>query len=407
MSNQQKITELTEAQKAKFPYYRELYTQKLFGNNPPAKFEEVEEYMHWFYKEFDVSPNKKPTVILMDSPHLLKKATHIFKLLEDKKFDNEMAKFIKSEIYKEDGRVDEKSLVRLLEMDNIKELLVNIESPEPCYYLSGFNSWIAFYDFFDKECQPFSKTELFNKFKKILDLNIFWSIAYEDFVFVARNATAYHRDGENRLHNAFGPAVQFLNDDRLYFIHGVSISREMYEKLEADKYTFEEFTREDNEEVKAAALSFLEERFGGERVFRFISEYLTEKDTYKDDKYQNPEFLEGTTKSTTIGVYTFFKGRVGDIDLAYVRCYCPSTDRMFFLSVHPENTNAKDAIASLYRCPRLLVDHIQYINRQGERYSTIFNEKGTELMHKMTKEQAEDLVSISGDKYFSLMRYEY
>ena len=76
---------------------------------------------------------------------------------------------------------------------------------------------------------------------------------------------------------------------------------------------------------------------------------------------------------------------------------------MFFLGVNPDNKNAKDAIASLYRVPKKLVNQIKSINRQGERYSTTFNNGIIEL----TKEESSDLVSISGDEYFSKIKYEF
>ena len=108
-----------------------------------------------------------------------------------------------------------------------------------------------------------------------------------------------------------------------------------------------------------------------------------------------------------IGVYTLFKGGYGEVELAFVRCYCPSTDRMFFLSVDPENTNAKDAIASLYRIPRKLTGDIKYIQRQGERYSTVLTDNGNALLSNMSKEEIADLVPVSGNDYFTKLTYEY
>ena len=47
------------------------------------------------------------------------------------------------------------------------------------------------------------------------------------------------------------------------------------------------------------------------------------------------------------------------------------------------------------------------INRQGERFSTTFTDAGKALLKTLTKEDFEDMTTISGDKYFSLMKYEY
>jgi hypothetical protein len=54
-----------------------------------------------------------------------------------------------------------------------------------------------------------------------------------------------------------------------------------------------------------------------------------------------------------------------------------------------------------------LKKHIKYIQRQGERFSTVFTDAGKELITKLKPEELEDMVSITGDEYFGKMRYEY
>ena len=108
-----------------------------------------------------------------------------------------------------------------------------------------------------------------------------------------------------------------------------------------------------------------------------------------------------------IGVYTLFKGKINDTNIAYVRCYCPSTDRMFFLGVDSRHTNAKDAISSLYRIPAKLKSHIKSISRQGERYSTVLTDIGNEILKAMSENEIADVTSISGESYFNLIKYEF
>jgi len=54
-----------------------------------------------------------------------------------------------------------------------------------------------------------------------------------------------------------------------------------------------------------------------------------------------------------------------------------------------------------------LRDHIKYIQRQGERFSTVFDEKGTQTLKTISKKAVEDVVTISGDEYFNKLTYEY
>ena len=391
------VKQLNKSQKEKLQVYKQMYLDKFFANNKPASKKEVKDYIHWFYGQFNVSKNKKPKVVLVNSPYELCVAISMAKILLGKigrknevsnEVCNEVGNEVSSEVRNEVGKS-------------------KLTWYAPQYYLSAFNPWVSFYDFFDKECFALKKSKLFNEYKRVLDLNIFWSVPFENFVFVSRNAVKYCRDSQAKLHSVSEPAVQFGGKFRyhLYYIHGVAIKRQMFKKLLKKEYTFQDWVKESNEEVKAAALSFMEEKWGSEYLFRFISDNLKEVDTYTDKK--DPKYLAGTTGGMNIGVYTLFKGKIGSINLAFVRCYCPSTDRMFFLCVNAENKTAKDAIASLYRVPAKLKSEIKYIQRQGERFSTVFTDAGKQKLENMTPEEIADLVPVSGNEYFSKMKYEY
>ena len=80
---------------------------------------------------------------------------------------------------------------------------------------------------------------------------------------------------------------------------------------------------------------------------------------------------------------------------------------MFFLGVSPEHTKADDAIASLYRVPAGLENEIKYIQRQGERFSTVFTETGKKKIKSMSEKDIQKTVTLGGSRYFSLMQYEY
>lgn len=234
--------------------------------------------------------------------------------------------------------------------------------------------WIAFYEFPEKFLGVNYTIENSKKLKIWSDLakSCSWFWCYENYCFVADRPKEIRMSGENILHSIESPAISWYDGCKYFYIHGVKINDTLFKKISDKEYMFEEWIKEPNEEVKSAILSFFEEKFGPEYLFRFISDNLKEVNTYTNKK--DAVFLEGTTKGMNIGVYTLFKGNAGSVELAFVRCYCPSTDRMFFLSVSPENNNAKDAIASLYRLPKKLINEIKYINRQGERFSTVLTE---------------------------------
>ena len=232
------------------------------------------------------------------------------------------------------------------------------------------------------------------------------SIQLEGLCIVSEFPNKLLRNNEGQLHSISESAISFRDGYEQHCFNGIFIKPELFYKLINKEYSFDEFTKEDNEEVKSLVLAFYEEKFGGEFVYRFISDHLKEVDTYVDKK--EAKYLTNTT-GMNIGVYTLFKGSIGEIKIAYVRCYCPSTDRMFFLGVDDNINNAKDAIASLCQVPVKLKKHLTSINRQGEIFSFNFDEIGTEILKnkQLSKDDFNNVTSLSGSEYFKKIKFEY
>jgi hypothetical protein len=246
------------------------------------------------------------------------------------------------------------------------------------------------------------ETQLDWLYENVNKANISKSFLCKKIVLVLRMPEKINRNAQF-LHSNTDAAIIYSNQ-KLYYIYGVKINKTILDSLVNKTYTFEDFSKEPNEEVKAAILNYFEENYGGEYLYRFLSNNLKEVDTYVHKKEE--KYLEGTTKNSNIGVYTLFKGSVNNIDIAYVRCYCPSTDRIFFLGVHESVTNAKDAIASLCQIPFDLKNTLSTITRCGEIYSFNFNEEGVKKI-KNKQVNIENVVSLTGDEYFSKLIWEY
>ena len=224
---------------------------------------------------------------------------------------------------------------------------------------------------------------------------------------VCERPAMINRNSNGQLHSTEQHSIEYPDGWGVYSFNGIRIKEDLFNQLKNKSYSFTQWSKEKNEEIKSLVLAFYEEKFGGEFVYRFLSKYLKETDSYVDNK--NQKYLEKTTKGMNIGVYTLFKGSVNNTDIAYVRCYCPSTDRMFFLGVHPDINTAKDAIASLCQIPVKLKDNLVSIKRQGEIFSFNFDEVGTKILKNklLTKEDYKNVVSLKGDEYFSKLQFEY
>lgn len=265
--------------------------------------------------------------------------------------------------------------------------------------------WVSFYDYFTQI--NVINQEDFNNYQKLIESNVFETFEFEKVVFAVKPPVKIHYNEEKLSHNIEGASVIFGDGTEYFSVNGFGITKELFTKLYDKTYTTMEFFSEENEEIKSAVIAFIQARDGETGVYDFFKENLKLVDTYTDVK--DASRMVGTTNSQNIGVYSLFKGEINDVDIAYVRCYCPSTDRMFFLGVEPNMTTAKDAIASLYQVPKILKENIVSISRQGEKFSTVFDD---ETMNKLknglyTNEELSNYVSVSGDEYFGLMAYEY
>lgn len=421
------IDRLSDEQIQLIDVWRDKFLDKFFNNKHETNFEEVESYMHWFYKEFEIG--ETPKIVLLESPEAIAKLVALCKGADGGKIPSNDTKAVEA-INTIVG--SENFDAMHVSNEGMNEIVANFPSDmEPdysekaSYYLSAFNSWIAFYDYFDKNTIVKLETEeLFNLYQRILDLNIFWSVCFDGVVLVSKGITGYSRDDFEtiRLHDVEKPSLRFSDGSGIYMIHGRMLTKEVFEAVQNKTYTFEDFTKEGNEEIKNAILSMMDELYGSEHVFHFMSSNLEEIDSYVDTKEEH--YLKGTllgtgekTSGQTIGTYTLFKGKINDnIEIAYVRCYCPSTDRMFFLGVDPVHTKADDAIASLLQIPSNVINHVNEIRRQGERFTLLFkteeaqnvwNDYLTSVNDGSFDASSLSFETLSGKEYFETLTYEY
>ncbi|WBV60275.1 hypothetical protein PFY12_14700 [Chryseobacterium camelliae] len=260
---------------------------------------------------------------------------------------------------------------------------------------------LSFFDFMDDVLH----LNLNQDWKKWVEWSntAFMSIQLEGLCIVSNFPNFISRNEDNDLHNLEGFAITFNDGYGLNYVNGKYLPIDVFNAIKTKEYTLEQFLRETNEEIKSAAIEMMQLVQGDSFLVRFFGDSLKEIDSFVDKK--EAKFLKGTTGGMNVGVYTLYKGKINGDEIAYVQCYCPSTDRMFFLGVEPKHSNAKDAIASLYRVPTIVKNEIKSISRQGERFFTAFTEEGYSKLKSL--KEIKDYSTISGNEYFSKMTYEF
>lgn len=410
------LKDLTPEINKKIQEYKNKAIDNLYNGNEYKdwKKQDTIDYVNYVYKI--AKQDDQPVVIIANDP---KEYRRYYNLLFSSKLNKVITVLVNKIWVLQNKRNNESITESITELESYLEVELNKEISKdlktylnqvPKYHdlfaLTEYSRvYLMWYKFIKDEFElPTKKVkELDWLYDHVNRANIAKCFVCKRVVLILRMPEKIVRN-DRFISNVNGPAIVYPNL-KLYYVNGVKISKQLFDDLTEQKYKFENWTAETNEEIKAAVLSFYQEKFGDEYVFRFLSKNLKEVNTYvnkKEDKY-----LVGTTNGMNIGVYTLFKGKVNNNDIAYVRCYCPSTDRMFFLGVNPGNTNAKDAIASLYSIPKLLVKEIVSIQRQGEIFSTNFTDKGLKITESLSKQQLQDTVGLSGEDYFNLIKYEF
>ena len=404
------IKDLTPEIKAKIPAYKAKVRDRLYSGEE-HETNKVIDTVHYIEKVYDISGHQKPVVVIADDPDIYK---DFFRKSKLQRVEDAIRKAY--EIKNNGGSDDEVHVAIEIvhaqfnqeltedERNEIKDVTVTSDWASLCSTYSRVA--LTWYYFIHKELGvPTSRSKELCELYELVNKTFITRCAFYDIFTLVLKTPKYIRRNDNGFHDVEKPAIEFCTGYGMYYVNGRRLEKDLFDRVRNKEYTFDEFTREPNEDVKAACISLMQEVHGENAVATFFADHLEEIDTYvnkKDDKY-----LEGTTKGLNVGVYTLFRGMMNGEPFKYVRCYCPSTDRMFFLGVDPDQTNAKDAIASLYRVPRKLATNVKSIQRQGERFSTVFDDEGKSIIETMEEKDFQDVVSISGNEYFSKMRYEY
>jgi hypothetical protein len=206
-----------------------------------------------------------------------------------------------------------------------------------------YDSWISFYKYFEKI--DILKNDDFSRFSKFI-LKGIWSIQFfKNWCIITRMPLRIQRDDQNRLHSVDGSSIIWNNkQDKNYFIHGVSFSEELWEKVVTDKITVNEILNIQNMEQRNAILSVISPKILIDNLgAKLISTHKQKKTgrEYMDLNSYNK------LKHHEIKLYRI-NGKFLNLDEedVYILFYVdPSTTREYFSFIDPKYT--KDAVEAM------------------------------------------------------------
>ena len=176
--------------------------------------------------------------------------------------------------------------------------------------LAWDSAWLSFYDYFQKIGIKYTDKR-FKEYVRIFDTNIYDTILLDGLVLVASLPSKTHRNKEGRLHNPSGPAIEWKDGYKLWYLNGVNVEAELIAKLPS--MSAEEVLAIENSEVRRVVWEVMDKgKIAELSKFKVLDEV-------KDDGYGNPMRVVEFSHSV-------FKKAVRMLNV-----FCASTKREYYL----------------------------------------------------------------------------
>ena len=156
-------------------------------------------------------------------------------------------------------------------------------------------------------------------------------IQFDGMCIVSDMPTKINRDESGRLHSTNEAAVEFKDGFAMNFIHGRFIQPEFFGKCIAGKYTFEEYIKEQNDEMRSAAYEIM----GAEKMLTFLNASLVDECSivHKNGDVENISIYK--TKQRL--------NKVKNEPYAWIKRICPSTGTTYLTPTNPAFDKAIEA----------------------------------------------------------------
>lgn len=225
------LQQLTPEQEAYCEVIRDKFIDLALNNPSPVNKEACEDYIRLVYSLDDDSTEEKRNTlrfIYVDSPFELQEYLNLYasalylKKNPDDKFDDE----------------------------TIDHAQKNSRYYSLSYYTSLSNyTWISFFKYFEEI--GVLKNELFKKYSDLfIESNLYEWAKLEDRAVICCKPLYIRKDSQGRLHCVDGPAVEWKNGDKHFFVKGIEVPDQWI----INKVSIEDIKKADNAELRRIAL---------------------------------------------------------------------------------------------------------------------------------------------------------
>ncbi len=207
-----------------------------------------------------------------------------------------------------------------------------------CYYGSASDyGWVANYQYFNEIGE--TDNEGARKMEEYFQAGIFDAIQFEEACILSRMPVRV-RVEEERLHSLDGPALEFRDGVKIYFIRGRNVPADLYERCLSVLKT------EDAREIESFRKDFINEKNEERRASMFaIVGQVKMCEILGAQEVDSVQVVHRNGEMETISLLkTTEKFReLGNNPLAWVKRICPSTGNIYYTPTRPDFDKALDA----------------------------------------------------------------
>jgi hypothetical protein len=302
------IKELTQQQIDLMEKVKQKWLDKLF-KLPKLNKKKAKDFISYLY---GMANYKNPKIIFLDSPLALQVACNMFS-------ESQVRSQVRSQVESQVGS----QVWSQVESQVGSQVWSQVWSQGKTFYSFAYYGsiwdlgWVAFYDFFE---QIGIKNESFNKFKTLIDCGIYDMIQQNETCFVCGMPEHISRDAQNRLHSTEKPATGWRDGFELYYLHGVLLEKDLWEKITKKEISAIDVLKIENMEQRYIALQEL----GAEKLLKELSAKMIDKTEKGNELYQ-------------------LDGIIPNKSLKLLKYSCPSTSRVYTKFVPFEFNKADEA----------------------------------------------------------------
>lgn len=193
--------------------------------------------------------------------------------------------------------------------------------------------WTAFYDFFTRI--GVVNHAPFNEYMEYLKAGVYESIQLQGTCIASFMPKAIHRDAQNRLHNVAGPAIEWYDGYKLFYIDGVYFEDKLFQSITKGTITPKEIFELKNTEQKTIAMKV----YGYDKMLADVGSKVL--DTRK---------LEVRGKEIEYQLIEADLQEGNSIIARFVKVVCHTTFKETLLRVNPEDPRTKTVMGAIASC---------------------------------------------------------